>query len=60
VIPLYTRGVTGKPLKDIFNEYIKRMTTPPEVDLNEKLKTAADRKRDDVQKSQKKFKDNSR
>jgi len=57
VIPLYTRGITGKQPKEIYNEYIKRMTNPPEVNLNEKLKNSADRKKEEIKKKQKDFKD---
>lgn len=56
VIPLYTRGITGKQPKDIYAEYIKRMTNPPEVKLNEKMKSNADRKKDEIKKKQKEFK----
>jgi hypothetical protein len=57
VIPLYTRGLTGKQPKEVYSEYIKRMTNPPEVNLSEKLKTNADRKKDEVKKQQKEFRE---
>lgn len=57
VIPLYTRGITGKQPKEIYGEYIKRMTNPPEVKLSEKMKTNADRKKEEIKRKQKEFKD---
>jgi len=56
VIPLYTRGLTGKQPKELYGEYIKRMTNPPEINLSEKIKTNADRKKEEIKKQQKEFK----
>jgi hypothetical protein len=33
MVPLYTKGIQGKPVKEIYNNYIKRMTNPPEIEL---------------------------
>lgn len=56
VIALYTRGLTGKQPKEVYSEYIKKMTNPPEVNLSEKLKTNADRKKEEIKKQQRDFK----
>lgn len=60
VISLYTRGMTGKQPKEIYEAYIKKMTNPPEVNLNERLKTNADRKKEEIAKKQKEFKDSQK
>ena len=57
VVPLFTRGITGKQPKDIYNDYIKRMTNPPEVNLNEKMKSYADRKKEENQRKQQELRD---
>lgn len=57
VIPLYTRGLTGKHPKEIYSEYIKKMTNPPEVKLDDKIKSAADRKKEEIAKQQKALRD---
>lgn len=33
LVPLETKGMQGKPTKDIYNDYIKKMTNPPEDKL---------------------------
>lgn len=33
LIPLQTKGIQGKPAKDIYNEYIKKMTNPSDKNL---------------------------
>ena len=60
VISLYTRGLTGKQPKEIYETYIKKMTHAPDLDLNEKLKTNADRKKEALAKQQKDFKDSQK
>jgi hypothetical protein len=54
VIALYTKGITGKQPKDIYNDYIKKILSPPEVNLTDKMKTSADRKRDEIKRSKEK------
>jgi len=33
LVPLYTRGLQGTPVQKIYENYMKRMTNPPEIDL---------------------------
>ena len=60
VIPLYTKGLTGKQPKEIYEAYIKKMTNAPEVNLNERLKTNSDKKKEEVARKQKEFKDSQK
>lgn len=57
VIPLYTKAITGKQPKELYEEYIKKMTNPPEVKIQDKMKSNADRKKEEEQRKQKAFKE---
>ena len=43
IISLYNNGITGKQPKEIYENYIKRITNPPELNINESMKTNKER-----------------